>query len=112
VSDWQTVIKVLGDDTRRRIVELLLSRNLCVGALAQILGYSEAAISQHLKILRETGLVNGTKHGYYMHYTVNRALLKKTGHALIEWASRKPLADAGCRFHKGDHRCPDRGGLS
>lgn len=112
MSDWQTVIRVLGDDTRRRIVELLLSRNLCVGALARILGFTEAAISQHLKVLREAGLVNGTKHGYYMHYTVDRGTLEKTGRALIDWASRKPLADGGCRFRKGAHHCPDKGGLS
>ena len=56
---------------------LLLRRNCCVRALARQLDISEAAVSQHLKVLREAGLIFGEKCGYFMHYTVNRAALKE-----------------------------------
>jgi DNA-binding transcriptional ArsR family regulator len=46
-----------------------------VSALAKKLGYSESAISQHLKILRNAGLVKGDKRGYYTHYYVDRQIL-------------------------------------
>jgi ArsR family transcriptional regulator len=39
-------------------------------------GLSEAAVSQHLKILKEADLLVGEKRGYFMHYDVNRAVLK------------------------------------
>ena len=71
----QAVLKVLADDTRLKIVELLLRHNYCVRALARNIVMSEAAISQHLKMLREAGLLVGEKRGYFMHYDVNRKVL-------------------------------------
>jgi DNA-binding transcriptional ArsR family regulator len=53
------VFKALADETRFKLLTLLLSHDLCVGALARHLGTSEAAVSQHLKQLREAGLVKG-----------------------------------------------------
>ena len=82
-----TVWKALSDETRRAILKLLLSRSYCVRALARRLDLSEAAISQHLKILRDAELVIGEKNGYFMHYSVNRQLLKDTAKELESWAA-------------------------
>ena len=54
---------------------LLLKNNCCVRALAGKLQISEAAVSQHLKVLREAGLLTGEKKGYFMHYKVNQNAL-------------------------------------
>lgn len=70
------ILKALSDNTRMNILTLLLKYNYCVRALAQKLQLSEASISQHLKILREAGLIEGEKRGYFMHYDVNRSALK------------------------------------
>jgi DNA-binding transcriptional ArsR family regulator len=48
---------VLGDRTRRAIVERLAAGSLAVGELADQLPVSRPAVSQHLKILKEAGLV-------------------------------------------------------
>lgn len=69
------VLKAIANDTRLKIVKLLLQHNYCVGALAHHLELTEAAISQHLKVLREAGLIIGEKYGYFMHYNVNREQL-------------------------------------
>ena len=69
------ILKVLADDTRMRLVRLLLTHNFCVRALARKLKISEAAVSQHLRVLREAGLLTGEKKGYFMHYGVNREML-------------------------------------
>ncbi len=69
-------LKALSDDTRFKIVKLLLCSDLCVGALACKIGISEAAISQHLKILREAELVIGEKRGYWTHYKVKKEALE------------------------------------
>ena len=65
-----TALKALSDETRFKLLDLLLAETLCGRALAQRLGISEAAVSQHLKVLKEAGLVEGQKRGYWMHYSV------------------------------------------
>ena len=47
----------LADDTRRQIVETLGGRELSVGDLVARFAISQPAVSQHLKVLREAGLV-------------------------------------------------------
>ncbi|MCR3921271.1 MAG: metalloregulator ArsR/SmtB family transcription factor [Firmicutes bacterium] len=75
------VLKAIADDTRLKIVKLLLKHNYCVGALARRLDLTDATISQHLKVLREAGLLIGERRGYFMHYDVDgeqiRALAKE-----------------------------------
>ncbi len=73
--DKTRILKAIADETRMKILTLLLEHNYCVRALARELKLSEATISQHLKILRESGLLVGEKHGYYMHYDVKRSVL-------------------------------------
>lgn len=73
--DRSLVLKAIADETRMKILTLLLEHNYCVGALARSLELTEAAISQHLKVLREAGLLIGEKRGYFMHYDVERNVL-------------------------------------
>ncbi len=47
----------LGDPTRQRIVEMLAVRELSAGAIARRFDMTAPAVSQHLKLLREAGLV-------------------------------------------------------
>ena len=68
-------LKALADENRMRILQMLLNSDLCVGALANHLGISKPAVSQHLQILRKAGLVRGEKRGYWTHYLVDRQAL-------------------------------------
>jgi len=90
MSDEQTVaaLKALAHETRWRMIEFLLSQSLCVGALAQTLGITEAATSQHLQILRRAGLVRGEKRGYWTHYLVQIQELERLGRRLAELPER------------------------
>ena len=47
------LLKAMSDETRFKILTLLLEHNYCVRGLAKKLDLSEAAVSQHLKILRK-----------------------------------------------------------
>jgi DNA-binding transcriptional ArsR family regulator len=69
------ILKVLSVGTRVRIVQLLRSRALCVNALAARLDVTQGAVSQHLRILRDAGLVIDEKRGYHVHYRLNEATL-------------------------------------
>ena len=73
--DKNKVLKAIADATRMNILTLLLKHNYCVRALANELELTEATISQHLKVLREAGLLVGERRGYFMHYLVNRSVL-------------------------------------
>jgi len=77
------VFKVLSVDTRVRMIELLKRRSLCVNALARALSITPAAVSQHLRVLRDAEIVTAEKRGYFVHYRVNEV-------TLAEW---KKLAD-------------------
>lgn len=80
------VFKVLSVGTRVRIIELLRGRALCVNALAQRLNITPAAVSQHLRVLRDADLVTADKRGYFVHYRANPKTLaawKKLANGLL-----------------------------
>lgn len=62
------LIKVIGEPMRYKILRQLLLRKHCVRSLSKKLGVSESAVSQHLKIMKQAGLVYGEKYGYHTHY--------------------------------------------
>ena len=70
------ILNSLADGNRYKIIQELLLRDYCVGGLARKLNITEAAVSQHLKILKEAGIITGEKRGYYRHYKVNKKILK------------------------------------
>jgi DNA-binding transcriptional ArsR family regulator len=69
------IFKVLSVETRVKILSLLRGRSLCVGALAMQLNISQAAVSQHLRILSDAGLLISEKRGLYVHYCLNEKAL-------------------------------------
>ena len=62
----------LGDTTRRTIFELLVEHPCSVGELARALPVSRPAVSQHLKVLKDAGLVVDTRAGKQRIYRVDR----------------------------------------
>ena len=67
---YQTVLAALADPTRRDVFERLKSGPQPVGAIAKGMTVSRPAVSQHLKVLKEAGLVGdraeGTRRVYYI----------------------------------------------
>jgi len=63
------VFKLLGDKSRYRIVKVLTEEGeLCVSDLAAVLDASMSAVSQHLRVLEMSGLVEGERMGQMMCY--------------------------------------------
>jgi ArsR family transcriptional regulator len=73
VEELAEIFKALSDPTRLRLVKLLSEHRgaLCVNALAHQLGVSQSAVSQHLRVLRQARLVQGVRHGYHVHYSLD-----------------------------------------
>jgi DNA-binding transcriptional ArsR family regulator len=85
------MFKVLGVGTRVRIIELLKSKGpLGAKRIAQMIGVTPAAVSQHLRVLRQAGLVNSERKGYFIPYKVNVKGLENCCHDLIEVCTCEP----------------------
>ena len=67
----QAAIDALAHPTRRAMLRLVLDRELPVGELARRTGLSQPAASQHLRVLREAGLVRGRVDGRRRLYQVD-----------------------------------------
>ena len=78
------ILKIISDETRYAIINLLLSKGYCVRALAKRLKITEAAVSQHLSVLKKADIVSGEKKGYFMHYKVNANLITDTLNAVCK----------------------------
>ena len=71
VTFVQTQLKAISDPTRRRILELVADRQLPAGEIAEHFSVSRPAISQHLGVLREAGLVKEEREGTKRLYTAD-----------------------------------------
>ncbi len=86
------MFKVLGVETRVRVVELLKSKGpLGAKNMAEVLGITPAAVSQHLKVLRHAGLVRNERRGYWIPYWIDEEALEKCRRMLDE------VCTCGCR---------------
>jgi len=65
----------LADGTRRHLLEQLATADRAVGELVTGLDISQAAVSQHLRVLREAGLVTARKEGRNRYYRLRPAAL-------------------------------------
>ncbi|MBN1532530.1 MAG: helix-turn-helix transcriptional regulator [Spirochaetes bacterium] len=91
IEEIAKVFKALSDPTRLKLVQLLLQNDkLCVNAMTLKAGVTQSAVSQHLRVLRDVGLVNAERMGFHIHYSVNSNFIDKYK-ALIEKNFRKSL---------------------
>ena len=65
------IFKILGDETRTKIVYLLSLQELCVCDLAVIMGMSLPAISHHLRLLKAFRLVRHRRSGKMVYYSLD-----------------------------------------
>ena len=111
-DDLVRILKALADSTRVQILTHLADGGLCVGALAYRLGVTHSAVSQHLRILREAGLVDGERQGYRVHYSLERDRIREISAQVARWmeslgaAPAKPRSETTrerARQSKGKH---------
>ena len=99
VDETVRILRVLADPTRLRLIHLLSEqrpgRAFCVGALATRLGISQPAVSQHLRILRDVGLIRGERRGYRVHYFLDGERLRECKRILDSMLEWEPQAERG-----------------
>ena len=83
-------MKVLCEPTRCQILTLLSKKAYCVSALASLLGISVAAVSQHLRVLRDAGLVFSQKYSYHTHYLLDKPRLAQIAQDILALTREDP----------------------
>lgn len=72
---------VIAEPRRRQILDVLRTRNASVSELVELLAISQPAVSKHLKVLRDNGLVTVEPHGQQRIYRLDPEPLQ----AIDEW---------------------------
>ena len=85
-------LKLLGDDTRLRILRLVAREPLNVSELTSILGLAQSGISRHLSLLRKAGLVEERKEGVWTYYQAATRLH-------LAGVADEPGAEAGAEYN-------------
>lgn len=84
--------EVLAEESRRRILDALVEEERPVGDLVELLSLSQPAVSKHLKVLREAGLVESRTDAQRRIYRVRPEPLREVDDWLApyrrQWASR------------------------
>jgi DNA-binding transcriptional ArsR family regulator len=82
---YDAIFRTLADPTRRAILErLCLDGEQTVGALTARAGVSQPAVSKHLRVLKQAGLVRDRHEGRQTHYSAVRGALAP----LVDWTSQ------------------------
>jgi DNA-binding transcriptional ArsR family regulator len=99
------IFKVLGVETRVKIIELLKGRGpLGAKDIAAAIGITTAAVSQHLKILKQAGLVRSERKGYWIPYSIDEKAMENCRQILNK------VCTCGCQG-TGKYQEAERGDL-
>lgn len=69
------IFKALSSESRMRILEIIRDKKLCVNAITKKLKITQPAVSQHLGILKDIGLVKSDRYGSIIHYQLDKSRL-------------------------------------
>lgn len=89
MDDLLPIMKVLGQATRLRILNLLNEQQLCVCEIRNILDLNQSTASRHLNKLKQSGLIYSEKDAQWVHYYLDRELIE--AHSFIAQLLREEL---------------------
>lgn len=85
-----TLARALGHPARVEILRLLLEGGRCMcGRIVDVMPLAQATVSQHLKVLKDAGLVRGEIDGPRVCYCANPEVVRKLGESLIALAGEE-----------------------
>jgi ArsR family transcriptional regulator len=84
MHEFIIALRALSDETRLRMLKLLLERDICVCEMKEIFTKSESQISRHLKILMDAGFLKRWNEGRCVVYVADKASDNRYCRALLE----------------------------
>ena len=97
----QETLKALSDPVRREILEHLKHGRLPAGQIAELFDISAPAVSRHLSVLKDAGLVRDYREGKFVFYELKASVLEET----LLWMMN--LKEAGDEEALRSHVRPD-----
>ena len=92
ILDPTEMFKALAVETRIKIIDLLKSEGpLGAKKISELIGITPAAVSQHLKILKQAGFVRSERNGYWIPYSIDQETLNNCREVLTE------ICTCGCQ---------------
>lgn len=82
-NEYAVLFKALSDPNRLLIIDFLLESERCACKILDQLQISQSTLSYHMKILCDSGIVNGRKEGKWMHYSLNMVKLEALKEFLV-----------------------------
>lgn len=76
-SQIAEVLKILGHPTRLRIISELIDSDKTVSELWHLVGVSQSLVSQHLAVLRRSGIIKSVRRGNTVYYSVTNPFVVK-----------------------------------
>ena len=86
----EDIAKALGDESRRKIVELLKSGELPATAIFEQFSFAAPTISRHLSVLKEAGVVSTRRNGVFIYYSIEKEALQILSQWLSPFLPEKP----------------------
>jgi len=83
------LFKALNDPTRRSILELLRTRDMTAGEIAEQFHISWPSVSHHLELLKRAGLVIAIKEGQYIYYSINTTVMDEILKWMMQFKTKK-----------------------
>lgn len=77
MKDVIDFLKIISDETRLKILLMVLKKEMCVCEIIEELGLSQSLISHHLRLLRKNDLARDEKDGKWVFYSANEARLNE-----------------------------------
>ena len=93
MEDLIKALKALSDETRLRILNLLLERECCVCEIMQALDISQSRASRNLGILQDAGFLKSRRDGLWIVYSIDRETANRYAISLARLLRESPLSD-------------------
>lgn len=84
-----TLFKALNDQTRREILEMLQKKDMTAGDIADRFDMSKPSISHHLDLLKQAGLVEASKNGQFIYYSINTTVVDDLLKWILQFKTKK-----------------------
>lgn len=105
-AEYVPAIKAMSDETRLKIIDMLSCGEMCACDILEEFSISQSTLSYHMKILTESGLVNGVRDGAWMRYTLNK---EKTNDVIAFFTGitceEEDCICKKCKNKKSDNQC-------
>ncbi|MCL2255262.1 MAG: metalloregulator ArsR/SmtB family transcription factor [Firmicutes bacterium] len=72
LAEYSIIFKAMSDETRLKVLTMLTRGKTCACKILEAFNFTQPTLSYHMKQLVDSGLVDATKEGKWVHYAINK----------------------------------------